>query len=214
MGCLTLPFKLAFMLLLLAALALGWLYRDHLVARVRTMLRPGASAPAPATGQPGRRALASAEAKIDSLNGWRADSVMLTADEAAALVRQSFAPAVRAQLDSIRVTLGQGEIDVAASLATARLPRELLGPLAMAVNPREPIRAGGPLRVTGPGAGEWEVRRLTVRDFPLPGAALPRLIGRAMGDTARRAVPLTIPTGVTGLRIRPGGITLYGAPRR
>jgi hypothetical protein len=211
MGCLTFPLKLVLVLLLVAGAVAAWLYRDRIVAGMRGLTQPAAAASR--VGRPTTRALAAAESKIDSLNGWRADSVVLAPDEAASLIGSALYPAARRQLDSMRVTLGDGQIDVTASLATARLPRELLGPLAVAVRPREPIAAGGPIRITAPGQGEWEPRRFRIRDFPLPTAAVPRLVGRALGDSTRRTLPLRIPAGVRGLRVRPDGITLYGTPR-
>jgi hypothetical protein len=59
-------------------------------------------------------------------------------------------PALRKQLDSMRVRLMEGEIEVIARLRTARLPRELVGPLAMAMRDVEPVAAAGPLRVSRP----------------------------------------------------------------
>jgi hypothetical protein len=215
MGCLTAPFKLLFLLAIVAALAYGWLHRGELLARLHRYANgPVATAPASATGRPGSRALGAASAKVDSLNGWRADSVVLTASEAASLIGKGLDPAVRSQLDSLRVTLGSGEIDVSASVATARLPRDLLGPFASAVGPREPIGAGGPVEVSGPGVASWRITRARIRNFPVPGSAIPTLLGRAFGDSARRGVSIALPAGVRDLRIRPSGVTLYGAPPR
>jgi hypothetical protein len=82
MGCLTAPFKVLGCLGLIAALLFGWLYRDRVVREGRRLLgrleRPAAVAPSSPRGRPGARALETARAKIDSLNGWRADSVVLS----------------------------------------------------------------------------------------------------------------------------------------
>ena len=84
-GCLTAPFRALGCLVLIAALGLGWLYRDRVVRTARGWLDHPAAAGAAAVGRPGSRALASVRSKIDSLNGWRADSVILTAAELASL---------------------------------------------------------------------------------------------------------------------------------
>jgi hypothetical protein len=218
MGCLTAPFKLVGCLGLLALLVLGWLYRDlaeregrHLLDRLR-----GAAAPASAAsarGRPSARALASAASKVDSLNGWRADSVVLTPSEVASLMGARLAPQFRKELDSLQVELLDGEVALRGRLRTARLPQDVVGPLAMALRPNEPIQAIGPLRVTGPGVGEWAVRSLRIRDIPLPAGAVKRLVGRALDEPGRETVPWRVPAGVRAVRARPSGLTLYGAPR-
>ncbi|MBA3260212.1 MAG: hypothetical protein H0T68_12210 [Gemmatimonadales bacterium] len=213
MGCLTAPFKLIGCLGLLAALGLGWLYRDRLVREGKRLLAGDEAPAAAAPGRPGRQALQSARAKVDSLNGWRADSVVLSPPEVASLIGAGLDPELRGQLDSMQVRLLDGEIEVRARLRTARLPRELVGPLGGVLRETEPVEAAGPLQVTGPGAGEWQVRSFRIRDFPIPADAVPRLLSRALGDSARRAVPVRIPKGVREVRVRPTGATLYGAPR-
>lgn len=216
MGCFTAPFKVLGCLGLIALLVIGWLYRDRVVREGRQLLGriegSRATTAAPATrGRPGSRALASAEAKIDSLNGWHADSVVLTASEVASLMGGGLAPAFRQELDSLQVELLDGEVRARARLRTARLPRELVGPLAAVLRPHEPVEATGPLRVTGPGTGEWAVRSLQIRDFPVPASSVRTLITRAVGDTTGGTVPWTVPAGVRAVRVRPTGVTLYGA---
>ena len=217
MGCLTAPFKVLGCLGLIAVLVAGWLYRDQVVREGRRLLgrveRPAAAAPAAQRGRPGTRALETARAKIDSLNGWRADSVVLSASEVASLMGSGLAPAFRKELDSLQVELLEDEVRVRARLRTARLPAEVIGPLAVALGPNEPVEATGPLRVTGPGAGEWVVRSFRIRDIPVPAPVVPRLVSRALGDPGRETVPWKVPAGVRGIRIRPGGATLYGTPR-
>jgi hypothetical protein len=215
MGCLTAPFKLIGCLGVMVALGIGWLYRERLMHELTDLIGDRGSAPPPAaaTGRPGSRALASAHNKIDSLNGWRADSVVLTPAEMASLIGNGLDASLRGQLDSLQVRLREGDVEVGARLRTARLPRDLVGPLAMALRPTEPVEAAGPIRVIGRGRGEWIVRSFRIRDFPIPDAMVPRLVSRAFGDSTRRTVPLKIPAGVTDIRVHPGGATLYGAAR-
>jgi hypothetical protein len=216
MGCLTAPFKVLGCLGLVAILIIGWLYRDRVVREGRQLLgalegsRETTEARA-ARGRPGSRALVSAEAKIDSLNGWHADSVVLTASEVASLMGSGLSPSFRKELDSLQIELLDGEVRARARLRTARLPRELVGPLAAVLRPNEPVEATGPLRVTGPGTGEWVVRSLQIRDFPVPASAVRTLISRTVGDSTRSTVPWKLPEGVRAVRVRPTGVTLYGA---
>jgi hypothetical protein len=217
MGCLTAPFKVLGCLGLVALLVLAWVYRDRVVREAHGLLgrleTTRSPAPAVVRGRPGARALATADAKIDSLNGWRADSIVLTPSEVASLMGRGLSPAFREELDSLQVELLDGEVRVRARLRTARLPRDLVGPLATVLRPHEPVEATGPLRVTGPGAGEWAVRSFQIRDFPIPASAVQRMVSRAVGDSTKGTVPWKVPPGVRSVRVRPGAAILFGAPR-
>jgi hypothetical protein len=215
MGCLSAPFKLLGGLGLIVLLAIGWLYRDRLANELHRLLGTGLTPGETVTsGRPGSRALLSARSKIDSLNGWRADSVILTPSEVASMIGVGLDPSVRSQLDSLEVQLLDGSIGVSALLSTARLPRELTGPLAVALRPKERIEAAGPLRVIEPRQAEWAVQSFRIRNFPIPRDAVPKLVSRALGDSSRSTVPIRIPAGIREIRIRPSGATLVGAPRR
>ena len=214
MGCLTAPFKLVGYLGVIAALFVGWLYRDRVVTEARRVLGWSIGTETGSVGRPGAHAIISAHAKIDSLNGWSADSVVLSASEVASLIGAGLSPALRSQLDSLRVKLEDGSVAVSANLATARLPRELVGPLAVALRDREPIDAAGPLRVVGPRTVEWAVRSFRIRGIPLPQDAVPTLVSKALGDSTRRTVPVRIPAGIREIKVRASGATLFGAARQ
>ena len=136
MGCLAAPFKLLGVIGLVAALAIGWLYRDRLGTELkRIMNRPDSGEPTGA-GRPGARALISANAKIDSLNGWGADSVVLTPSEVASLMGLGSKEAcggssIRSRWSGRR----RGGCERHACHRTA--PRELIGPLAVALRAKE-----------------------------------------------------------------------------
>lgn len=213
MGCLTAPFKVLGCLGLIVALGVGYIYRDRLEQEGRRLLERIQGEGPPSSGRPGVNSLESARAKVDSLNGWRADSVVLTASEFASLVGSGMDPELRSQLDSLQVELLDGEIQVSARLHTERLPREALGPFGAALRPTEPVRAAGPVRVTRPGVGEWSVRSFRIGDFPVPDEMVPGLVGLALGDPKRKTVPVTVPPGIRAIRVRPNGATLYGATR-
>src|SRR5262245_55772233 len=174
MGCLTAPFRLLGCLVLVAALGLGWLYRDRLEHEARRVIDRVRGVAPPSGGRAGVSALESANAKVDSLNGWRADSVVLTPSEFASLVGSGMDPQLRGQLDSLRVELLDGEIRVSARLRTAALSPDLIGPLAGALGPSEPVDAAGPLRVTRAGAGGWRGGAPRPRDIGGPGRGGPR----------------------------------------
>jgi hypothetical protein len=174
---------------LLALLVAGWLYRDRLLEAIGR----GPRTEQPAEGRPSAKALSAARAKVDSLGRGRADSVVLDASQAASLIGAGLDPMVRGQIDS------------------ARLPRELLGPLAIAVHDREPVSASGPIRVAGPGRGEWTIERLDVRGVPMPRDAVQGLLARALGRPTAWTLPVRLPPGVRDMRIRLTGAVLFGA---
>ena len=57
------------------------------------------------------------------------------------------------------------------------------------------------------------MRSFRIRDIPVPAAAVPRLVSRALDEPGRGTVPWTVPAGIRAIRIHPGGATLYGAVR-
>ena len=129
-GCLTLPFRILGCLGLILLLVAGYLYRDRVIDFVHR-LSGGEKPSSEVVGRPTEGGARRALDKIDSLNAWRADSVVLTAAEMASLIGAGLDPAFRDQVDSLAVTLGEGRIGIEASLLTDRLPRSVLGPLGL-----------------------------------------------------------------------------------
>jgi hypothetical protein len=209
MGCLLAPFRALGCLVIVAGVAAAWLYRDRVLEAVLELAGRRVTAPA-ATGRPGTRALATARARADSVRRGAADSVVLSPAEAASLIGDGLDPIVRRQLDSLEVRLLDGEIEVGARVAVARLPAEVLGPFGRALHDRERIKAAGPVTVVSPGRAEWQIERLDLAGFPLPADAVAPLLGRALGGP-RRALPVVVPPGVRDIRIRPTGAVLFGA---
>jgi hypothetical protein len=211
-GCITAPFRRLGCLVLIVALGLAYVYRDRLAEEGRRLIERIQGIVPPPSGRPGVSALESARAKVDSLNGWRADSVVLTPSEFASLVGSGMEREIRSRLDSLQVELLEGEIQVRARLHTSGLA-DLMGPLGGALSPTEPVLAAGPVRVTRPGAGEWRVRSFRIGELTVPPEMVPALVGHALGDPKRSAVPVKVPEGIRAIRVTPGAATLYGATR-
>ena len=108
--------------------------------------------------------------------------MLLTASEMASLIGAGLDQRVRGELDSLEVTLGKGRIAVAGNIRTAGLPSDVLGPLAGALNAREPIQGAGPVEVTGPGQAVWDIDAFQVRDFDFPREMVPRIVGLLSGN--------------------------------
>lgn len=207
-GCLTLPFRVLGCLVLLLLLAAGWLYRDRIVQFVHEVTAEPETA-AETVGRPTEGGARRALDKVDSLNAWRADSVVLTAAEMASMIGAGLDPAFRGRLDSLQVRLEEGRVSIEASLLTGSIPKEALGPLGEMIGAREHLAAAGTVAVVGRGRAEWTVDRLSLGSFPFPRDMIPRLLERALGSRSA-AVPFVIPAGIRAVRIRPAGVILYG----
>jgi len=151
--------------------------------------------------------------KVDSLNAWRADSVVLTASEMASLIGAGLDPAFRGYMDSLQVGLEEGRVRIEASFDTSQIPKDLLGPLGGMVDNREHLKAAGPVAVSEPGKAEWRVDQLTLGSFPFPRDVIPRLLERATGSRTA-TIPVMIPQGIRAVAIHPTGVTLYGRTDR
>lgn len=211
-GCLTAPFKMLAFLVLIAALVLGFLYRDRLGDWGRDAWRDLRNQPeaVAVVGAPSEDALASARRKIERLG--EADSVVLGADEVASLLRDGLDPYTRGTMDSLSVRLRDGAIAATATVRTSRLPSGMLGPFGVALRDHEPITAEGSIQVGAPGEGLWRVERISFRDIPLPRDAVPAIMQHVAGDSTR-SVRVQLPEAVHGIRLRADGVTLYGSAR-
>ncbi len=206
----TLPLRLFGILALAALVSAGWLFRRELVTAVKPEVdRVRGSFNVEASEGAGPADVARVRDKVDSLNGWHADSVQLTAKEMAALIMSGMPQTVSPHLDSLSVVLGDGRVTVSARLETAQIPKDVLGPLAGALNPWERVAAAGAVTSTAPGRAEWRVDALTLRGFTLPEETSRQIIERALPGAKNGVIPLTLPAGIVNLRVRPTAVTLY-----
>lgn len=207
LGCITLPFRLALLALLLLGAYLGWRNRDRIADMLG--LRPTAAVAPESRGRPTGRGLARAIEKVDSLNGWRADSVVLSAGEMASLVGAGLPAVVRRDIDSLQVELLENAIRVRGRIRTEGLPREVLGPFAGALRPWEPVAVAGAVEIASPGRVEWTVTEFRVRDFQFPKEMVPRMMDFLSRQETRGRLAVVVPQGIGGVRVHPDGVTLY-----
>lgn len=158
-------------------------------------------------GHASSRALASALDKQDAMrrpNGPK--SVTLTPEEMASLVQFSMQPQAREALDSLGVSLEPGRITLHGYLVTASLGSEIFGPMAMMLDPREPLSVSGPARAAAPGLISWVPDTFMVRTYQLPQGAIPMLVRRLTGS-ADGTVAIAVPPTVTRIKIESGAMT-------
>jgi len=212
MGCLR---RLGCLVILLAALAAGYLYRERLAAAWRRVR--GVPAPAPAVFvPPAPGAAPQARASLQRLVGRGGPAyVDLSAAELAALIEQQVAGQGARVLDSVSVALGDQRVEVRGSLDVSAVPHRLLGPLAEGLGRREPVVAGGTLVAQPDGRVAWNIDALKIRDFPFPRAVIPAILHvMNLTDGSASAVPIPLPPGVGDVRVSPKGIRLYRAAAR
>lgn len=211
-GCLTFPLRMLATLVLVAGLVAGWFYREEVLRFGRRQLR--LPDPPSAVGRPDPGSLASGTARIDSLVGGRADSVLVTPAELASLAAGLLGRAAGETVDSLEVELDDRELALRARVATAPLPASIRDVLGGALAERETVEVTGALGLRRAGVGELEVRRVRVRGFPVPRDLVGRLLGRYLPRIEGRMVLFDVPEAVTGIRVTPRGVVLYGSGTR
>jgi len=210
-GCLSLPFRLLGLALVVLAGYAAWSYRREIRRQIHRWTAES-PAPAPAAGPApvanGRAVLR----RLDSLRTAGADSVVLTAGELASLAVELAGRVVPQAVDSVEIRLAGDDIELRARVDTHKVPVSL-GPLSSVVRDHEYVEAGGRLIYRRPGLAEWEVKRVRVRGVPVPMSFIDEQIRRFAPRAGGSVVPVILPSEVTGLRVMPGGVTLYGRSR-
>ena len=206
-GCLSLPFRLLLLALLVLGGFVAWSHREEILRRVHQWTAPSAR---DSVGYGSAARAPAAQRKLESLGGAR-DTVLLSAGEVANLIAAAAADRMPRALDSIEVRLGHDDLEVRARVDTRNVPLAF-GPLSRVIRDHEPIEAGGRLLYRHSGLAEWAITRARVRGLPLPRDVLGRLLAR-VGGTSESVVPIPLPPSVGGLRVSPAGVVLYaGTP--
>lgn len=217
-GCLKGVFRLFLLLLLALVLLAAWWYRKPLLDAGRRWLGKRSTLPSvvdPGVGAPTPSALANGQAKLHDLGAKGGpDSVVLTANEMAALVGSGIDWNVRKSFDSLKVELHEGDIAVFARLDTRVIPATELGPLKGLLAPWEPIRIAGPIAIARPGLARWKVQEFMLHGVPFPPPAVRSLARQAAGADTSGAVPLKVDPAIADVTVHPTGVVLFRTRRR
>lgn len=210
--------RLAGLALLVLVLAVAWWFREPILRAGSRWLGPKRTALPPvadtAVGAPTPRAVASSGTKLADLGRSSGpDSVVLSANEMASLIGGGLDWKVRKTFDSLRVELLDGSFAVHARLDTRSIPRDALGPFAMMLEEREPLRLAGPLVVESPGHGRWTLQELSLRGFPFPAPMIKQIARRMAGTDSTGSLAVPLPPDVAEIVIRPTGVVLYKRKR-
>lgn len=208
-GCLSLPFRLLVLALLVLAGYVAWSYRREIRRQIHQWTAESPSGQATGRGNPadGRSVLR----RLEALRAAGADSVTLNATELANLAAELAARVVPQAVDSVEIRLDRDDIEIRVRVDTRKIPVSL-GPLSIVVRDHEYIEAGGRLVFRRAGLADWEVDRVRVRGLPVPRSFVDEQIRRFAPRAAGGGIPVTLPSGVTGVRVTSSGVTLYGQP--
>ena len=172
-GCLKGLFRLGCAVVILAAIALIYWFREPIMRTGARWFGKSQALPSVAdtsVGAPTPTATASGNAKLRSLGaGGGPDSVILTPNEMASLIGAGIDWNVRKMYDSLRVELQEGKLVVHARLDTRALPPGSLGPFSGMVGEREPLQMGGTVSIERPGIARFKIENISLRGIEFPG---------------------------------------------
>lgn len=198
--------RLIFLIVLLVAAAVGWLYRDDLRQWADGQLHPTAAAAR--VGRPSSGALHSAMAKLDSLQRTRQDSVILTASELASLLaRGAMLPGIT--FDSISIELGDRTTRIRTLIDSTSIPASWRPLIPGRPERFEEVVIRGTLTPVHAGLAELELQHVTVHGIPLPSDLIARVAAHASGRGSEGRLEIVLPQTVGGFRIRSAGVAVY-----
>jgi hypothetical protein len=200
--------RIVSLILLVILLVAGWLYRTEITRAIRSITDP--MSVVRRTGTPSPEALARAERKIVTLTSEQPDSVLLAADELASLVVRGTELLGVQGVDSVSVELGDRSIRVRAMVDQSRLPDRIRRVIPGDAAGWEEVIAEGELNPSRAGMAEWKLERVIVRGLPLPADLVGRVVNRLTGTDSDGRLVVKLPPQVTGFRVRPEGVAIYG----
>jgi len=198
--------------LMVVAIGIWWLHVPIGHALAGYLGRRSALPPVTDTsvGAPTPHALQSTQQKLERLKQPASpDSVVLSPNEIASMIGSGLAWSVRKSFDSLRVELHEGSVAVYCRLDTRVIPPDALGPLTGMLNPTEPLRIAGPVRIERPGTARWRIDELALRGIPFPGPMVKQLAKRMAGADSTGAVPLRVSPNFNDVAVHQTGVVLY-----
>lgn len=210
MGCLR---KIGCLSFLIVLVVVGYLGRGLWLPKLRKADTPAAAAN---TWQPLTQEGASrAQRVLTQLSqAGGPPSVTVPPGELVAYIVQQLSSALPESADSVQAAAINDRLCVRAVIKTTDFgDKKSLGPLAMVLSEREPVRMCGVINIISPGKGELQVKEFRVRELSIPGPAIPRLI-RQMSPSNRPeglsddGLPLETPVYVGDVAVRNGQVVI------
>lgn len=214
-GCLRQLFvQIGCLVVLVAAVVLGFLYRDQLGAiyrHIRHLPPPAEEAHfvPPAVGAAGVPAARAALARLAEPGGpaW----IDLSPAQVGALLEERLrSTGQRGAVDSLSVAFVGDEARVRGIVDLSGVPRGALGPFAGSLDRHQPVMLGGIFSADSAGRVWWSVTRLVVGDFPFPRGTIGAVLRQLhVPELAGSAIPLPLHERVGDATVRQGALRLY-----
>jgi hypothetical protein len=208
--------RLGSLVLLVLAVALAWVFRDRWLSRAfrseDAAIERAGDPWEPLTPQ----GAASARAALDRLGRRGSPTyVTLRAGELASFVLQALRSQLPPSIDSLQAAAIGDRLCVRGTVKLSEIGAEkVLGGLAALLGERERIQFCGSFRLVRPGLAEFQVKELKLREFPVPTAAIPRLLrqierGSRPEGLSPDGLPLVVPQFISAVQVSDRQVTLY-----
>jgi hypothetical protein len=199
--------RLITLVVLLVLAAGAWFFRDDIRRRYDREFHPGVAIRR--VGYPSQAALARARHALDSLQTFRRDSVILSADEMTSLLATGSEYLPGATFDSISMELGDRTVRVRTLVDSARISPRLRAFIPGARSHYEEVVVAGTLNPVRAGLAEFDVDHVSLHGIPLPVDVVARIAQAATGKTTGSRLDVVLPQMIGGFRVRPEGVTIY-----
>jgi len=208
MGCLR---RIIMLVVLLALLAGGWLFRD----RIRTAWRDLRGVPEPE--QPSEQLAETAQAKLEGIRGGEQTYVALSAAELESLLLYRYEGVLPAFLEQAHVELTGDQLRLRGRVPIDKLPRvQGLDDVAGFLPDTTELVVTGRLIPLDSGRVGFAVDGVSAAQVPLPG----RIVPRALTHLGRRdepglpadAIGLPLPAGISNAYVRRDSLVLLSRP--
>lgn len=201
------------LVLLVAAVAAGWLVRDRFGplfgSETPTEEGPLWQAVTPEGAERARR-------QIDQLQGRGPAYVAIGPGDLTAYIVQELSQQLPPSAEGAEAAVIGDRLYVRASIQLSDFGGDrALGPLSGIVGDREEVQFSGTLERLRPGLAQYRVRSLRIRDLSVPQPLIPRLLRNSAGrwrppELAEDALPLAMPEHIGDIRLAAGRILVYG----
>jgi hypothetical protein len=208
-GCISL---IAWSVLIVAGLAVGWYYRDdisRLATTVKERVEPPVELAASASPELARRA----EEKIVALGQGETDEIVLSAAELDSWIEHGLQGFFPEYVSGVTTQVEDDRLVLSGRVAVEGIPGiDDLGPAAALVGDTASVSVRGRLDGLEAGRGVYYVESIYLGPLPMPNGVRDQLLSELKGDGAKglpaNAVAFDLPRFVTDIGVRADGVFL------
>ena len=208
-------FRLLTFLVIVAIGTLVWSQWDRLML----MIGQGPPEPAPSVSDPSPALADSADLKLERLRTGQVEQIAFHADELQSLLLYRFVQLLPAFVDSPRVAIVGGYLEVTGRVPVDHLPSiSELGEAASFLPDTTEVGLRGTLLALDSGRVALSIDQVRAARIPLPSRLVPRALERlgrkSEPGLPKNALALPLPAGIAGAAIEGDSLILYARPQR